>query len=105
MWARQHKIDLNELKGTGKKGRILKDDIIYFLENRYSESNVQKIGSETTIKAKILPESKMEPIYEIERVKMNDLEILQQGLATYSTTIPHLYLQQLFDVTVLMPIM
>lgn len=34
MWAREHKVDLNHVKGSGRKGRILKEDIIYFLEDR-----------------------------------------------------------------------
>jgi pyruvate/2-oxoglutarate dehydrogenase complex dihydrolipoamide acyltransferase (E2) component len=33
MWARQHKIDLTDVTGTGKKGRILKEDIINHIEN------------------------------------------------------------------------
>ena len=32
-WARNHGIDLKDVKGTGRKGRILKDDIINFIEN------------------------------------------------------------------------
>lgn len=32
--AKQNKINLQELKGTGKKGRVLKDDIVHFLERR-----------------------------------------------------------------------
>ena len=38
-------------------------------------------------------------------MQMNDLERLQQGLATYSATIPSLYLQEIFDVTNLTPIL
>ena len=29
--AKQNKINLHELKGTGRRGRVLKDDIIHFL--------------------------------------------------------------------------
>jgi len=31
MHAREHKINLKEVKGTGRKGRILKEDIIHFV--------------------------------------------------------------------------
>jgi 2-oxoisovalerate dehydrogenase E2 component (dihydrolipoyl transacylase) len=31
MHARGHKINLKEVKGTGRKGRILKEDIIHFV--------------------------------------------------------------------------
>jgi pyruvate/2-oxoglutarate dehydrogenase complex dihydrolipoamide acyltransferase (E2) component len=29
--AKSNKIDLNKIKGTGKKGRILKEDILNYL--------------------------------------------------------------------------
>lgn len=32
--AKQNNINLQELKGTGRKGRVLKDDIVHFIENR-----------------------------------------------------------------------
>jgi len=32
--AKQNKINLQELKGTGRRGRVLKDDIVHFLESR-----------------------------------------------------------------------
>jgi pyruvate/2-oxoglutarate dehydrogenase complex dihydrolipoamide acyltransferase (E2) component len=32
--AKQNKINLQELKGTGRRGRVLKDDIVHFLEGR-----------------------------------------------------------------------
>lgn len=34
MWAREHKVDLSHVKGSGRKGRVLKEDIIYFVEDR-----------------------------------------------------------------------
>ena len=35
---------------------------------------------------------------------MSDVEIEKQKMATYSATIPHLFLEELFDVTEIMPI-
>lgn len=41
MLARQHSINLLKVKGTGKKGRILKEDIIHFVENREKAKTTQ----------------------------------------------------------------
>lgn len=54
MWAREHNIDLRDVKATGKKGRVLKSDIIYYLEDPKKYSNGIKSDS-SKLKAKVLP--------------------------------------------------
>ncbi len=49
MLAREQKIDLSKVRGSGRKGRILKEDLINYTENIKTQSSESKIAISKTI--------------------------------------------------------
>lgn len=93
--AMENKVNLEELTGSGKDGRILKDDIVYFLDRKNRKSNTSAsppsappkpestpayVPSNTSV-MKNLKTDKVEPIKGIQKAMVKTM--------TQANTIPH----------------
>ena len=47
--ASEHGLNITEIQGTGKEGRVLKEDILLFLNNQASEEKIQLLSFEDIV--------------------------------------------------------
>jgi len=90
-FAKEQGVDINQIKGSAKGGRILKEDIIAFKEASKSTSSTKPTTTTSRTAEAAAGGSKV--------VKMNQI---MQGMVksmNYAATVPHFYLKDEFDVT------
>ncbi|MGO2478564.1 MAG: dihydrolipoyllysine-residue acetyltransferase [Pseudoalteromonas sp.] len=88
--AREHDVDLSEVPGSGKAGRIYKEDIEDFLSNGTAATNVQSQGSslQATNTPATPPEKASSNGKRVEPIKGIKAAMAKQMVASVST-IPH----------------
>lgn len=95
MLARQHQLDLRLVKGSGRKGRIHKEDIVNYLAGKRSlEAKADDKAISGNNNMQISAFTKSGTLV----VKMNTLEQDMQKSMSNSLAIPHLYLHERCDV-------
>ena len=102
MYAREHSIDLKTVPGTGRKGRVLKEDILGHIEGIKSGKIVKVPKQEATPvpQPKIMaPSAPRPPPAAPYKVQMDGAAREMVDAVTYSNSIPHLYFTELFDLT------
>ncbi|WGS66268.1 2-oxo acid dehydrogenase subunit E2 [Enterobacteriaceae bacterium ET-AT1-13] len=90
--SRKFNIDLEKIKGSGLKGRIIKEDVQKYIEN-INISNLYKNNNS------ILKSSEFNE-YNIEKIKINNLQITSgKNLLKSWVTIPHVTIFDNIDIT------
>jgi 2-oxoisovalerate dehydrogenase E2 component (dihydrolipoyl transacylase) len=98
--AQEHQIDLGELKGSGKGGRITRKDVLFAVENKTnnvsasvkeSPAPVEKKKTKNTIAPEILVEDKVIPVSSIRRT-------IAERMVKSKTEIPHAWTMMEADV-------
>ena len=85
--AREHSLDLATIAGTGKQGRVLKEDVLAYLN--------QKAGKQTATVQVNSIQDRREPIKGVRK-------IMAERMADSVATIPHFTFIDEFDITELM---
>ena len=92
--AREHELDLSSINGSGKQGRVLKEDVLGFLSNgRGSSDNSPSSGQLINTTA----EDRVEPIRGVRK-------IMAERMSAAVSTIPHFTYVDEMDVTELMEV-
>ena len=92
--AREHELDLSSVNGSGKQGRVLKEDVLGFLSNgRGSSDNSPSSGQLINTTAK----DRVEPIRGVRK-------IMAERMSAAVSTIPHFTYVDEMDVTELMEV-
>lgn len=104
-YAREHKVDIQKITGTGKNGRILKEDIDHYLsspEKTKEAPDVQEAPQaaeakqEKTPKAPVIPEGE----YPETREKMSGIRrAIAKAMVNSKHTAPHVTFMDEVDVT------
>ncbi|XP_054162038.1 lipoamide acyltransferase component of branched-chain alpha-keto acid dehydrogenase complex, mitochondrial-like [Oppia nitens] len=109
--AAEHNIKLKALKGTGKDGRILKEDVINHIENlskqsvetKPTKSIDNKISeTKTEMPSKLNPKTKVRETSKVFADKTEPIKGIQKAMTktmTQSLNIPHLGLSDDIDIT------
>lgn len=93
MYAKSNSVDLQSVKGSGKRGRVLKEDVINYIENKGKE-----VKKETKVEKGPSKPSETRTS-ESKTVTMNAFQKGMQKSMTEAATIPHLYYHESMDVT------
>ncbi|WMC20296.1 MAG: CatA-like O-acetyltransferase [Enterobacteriaceae bacterium PSpyr] len=89
--SRKFNIDLKKIKGTGLKGRIIKEDIDYYIEKQ----NKNNLSNNYTLKQQNLNE-----LNNIKKIKINNLQITSgKNLLKNWITIPHVTIFDKINIT------
>ncbi|WP_343154917.1 2-oxo acid dehydrogenase subunit E2 [Buchnera aphidicola (Pseudoregma panicola)] len=92
--ARKNNINLSEIKGTGKKGRISKEDFLIFLEKK--NINYKKYCSKDIFEKKFF----FEKFGKTEKVNLNKIQkVISKNLCKSWLTIPHVTQFDEIDIT------
>ncbi|KAL4488323.1 hypothetical protein ABPG72_019173 [Tetrahymena utriculariae] len=95
--ARQHNINLKNVRGSGKDGRVMKNDILDIISGKTkpvsSTTEAAKPKAASTAQSGVLKETVKTT------VKMSDFQKGMQKSMTEANTIPHLYLKDEYDLT------
>jgi len=98
--AREHELDLSSINGSGKQGRVLKEDVLGFLSNGRG-SNEDRGASDNSVSnaqlIKTTAEDRVEPIRGVRK-------IMAERMSAAVSTIPHFTYVDEMDVTALMEI-
>ena len=94
---KQHKLDISKIPGTGKDGRVTKEDVIIFMEKGESKENVntksKPVSEPKEISNQSIPKpSKQFVPGEIITHKMTDFQKGMQKSMTVSNSIPQFQL-------------
>lgn len=88
--ARQHKLDLSQIKGTGKGGRVMKEDVLYFMghletkpkervipsaKSEKSETTSTSTPSSSTTSSQTLIVDRVEPIRGLKRTMVKTMNL------------------------------
>ena len=92
--AREHELDLSSINGSGKQGRVLKEDVLGFLSNGRG-SNVVSASNGQLIKT--TADDRVEPIRGVRK-------IMAERMSAAVSTIPHFTYVDEMDVTELMEV-
>lgn len=92
-YAKKHGVDISRVKPSGKNGRVLKEDIMNYLD--HFQERVSKVKQEIGIKGE---EAKMVVSNEPTPVKMNAFERGMAKSMTYAATVPHFNLNDEFNI-------
>jgi 2-oxoisovalerate dehydrogenase E2 component (dihydrolipoyl transacylase) len=87
--AREHQLDLATLVGTGKQGRVLKEDVLGFL------AADKPVTSQVSVDSQVEPVNRTEPIKGVRK-------IMAERMSEAVSTIPHFTYVDEVDVTALM---
>ncbi|MFR5583823.1 MAG: dihydrolipoamide acetyltransferase family protein [[Clostridium] scindens] len=87
--AKEYNVDYTNIKGSGAGGRIQKEDILAFLDERKSEPEIECIEKRNTEEAEYRPVSAMR-------------KTIGKRLAESKREIPHVYFQNEVDATQLL---
>lgn len=71
--AREYGVDLSEVKGTGRKGRILKEDVQSFVKDRLSGSAESGIPSVPAVDFSKFGETELEPLSRVRKSSARNL--------------------------------
>lgn len=95
--ARQHNIDLCCIAGSGKQGRVLKEDVLGYLASQSSQSEVAQASSQasTQVSTQASSQDRCEPIKGVQK-------IIAERMADSVASIPHFTFIDELDVTELM---
>jgi len=86
-----HKVESRSIKGTGRKGRLLKGDVLQYLANPSVSASSQIIKEEKKLDRNTSSLQKAVPSYE-DIPNSNIRKIIAQRLAEAKRTIPHHYI-------------
>ncbi|QBK25487.1 dihydrolipoamide acetyltransferase family protein [Ureibacillus thermophilus] len=100
-FARENGVDIRKVKGTGKNGRILKEDVIQYMEGGQKAQEVPEVSSE---KVEAAQESPKAPILEGDfpetREKISGIrKTIAKAMVHSKQTAPHVTLMDEVDVT------
>jgi len=100
-FARENGVDIRKVKGTGKNGRILKDDVIQYMEGGQKAQEVPEVFAE---KAEAAQESPKVPVLEGDfpetREKISGIrKAIAKAMVHSKQTAPHVTLMDEVDVT------
>jgi len=103
-YARDNNVEISQVQGTGKNGRILKEDVEAFLNGETPEATEEKVqGTETTEEPKAPKETKPsipEGDLPETREKMSGIrKSIAKAMVKSKTTAPHVTLMDEVDVT------
>ncbi|GAA6151133.1 2-oxo acid dehydrogenase subunit E2 [Pseudoteredinibacter isoporae] len=88
--ARENDLDLALVTGTGKNGRVLKEDVLNYLDGNNGQPNVMDSSSSAVVSADMV--DRVEPIKGVRAV-------MGARMAESVSTIPHFTYAEEFDVT------
>ena len=75
--ARRHNLDLTQIPGTGKAGRILKEDVLRYIEGGQQAAPAQQQSTTSTPAASVptagIPEDRAEPIRGLQRAMVKSM--------------------------------
>lgn len=97
-YAKKNGVDISRVKPSGKNGRVLKEDIINYLE--HFQERVSKIKPEICGKGEEKVSEHIKPLINAEPtpVKMNAFERGMTKSMTYAATVPHFNLNDEFNI-------
>jgi len=102
--AMENKVNLEEVKGTGKDGRILKDDIVFYLENKNGKSKSPEPPSPPKIESvqKTYVPQNSSVLQNLKVDKTEQIKGIQKAMVktmTQANTIPHFSYCDEYDTT------
>ena len=92
--AREHELDLSSINGSGKQGRVLKEDVLGFLSNGRGSNDVSASNGQLI---KTTADDRVEPIRGVRK-------IMAERMSAAVSTIPHFTYVDEMDVTELMEV-
>ena len=92
--AREHELDLSSINGSGKQGRVLKEDVLGFLSNGRGSNDVSASNGQLI---KTTADDRVEPIRGVRK-------IMAERMSVAVSTIPHFTYVDEMDVTELMEV-
>lgn len=101
-FARENGVDIHKVKGTGKNGRVLKEDIVAFMNGGQESAPVQEtsVEEEQTTKATETVTAIPEGQYPETREKMSGIrKAISKAMVNSKHTAPHVTLMDEVDVT------
>lgn len=101
--AAQFKVDLSTVKATGRNGRVLKEDVLGFLNISSDKSNEVPVDMSTTARTQEVPftpaKAKIEPVLEDKTVPVTGFTKAMVKSMTEAMKIPHFVFSDEYDVT------
>ena len=92
--AREHELDLSSINGSGKQGRVLKEDVLGFLSNGRGSNDISASNGQLI---KTTADDRVEPIRGVRK-------IMAERMSAAVSTIPHFTYVDEMDVTELMEV-
>lgn len=99
---REHKVDIRDVKGTGKDGRVLKEDVLNFLEGKKEQKKAPVATRPAEKEKQQAPTvARHHMVFQPSKrtVQMKNFEKGMQKTMTESNKIPHLMLHEEVDLT------